>query len=408
MTMDLSTAGEPWLNPGAYWPRLDAATAHLDPVFGVIDRGALAHNAHDLARRAHGTPIRVASKSVRVREVLDAVLALDGYRGVLAYTLPEAVWLARHGIDDVVVAYPTAHRAALAELGSDADLAARVTIMIDSGEQLDFVDAVVAPARRAAIRVCLELDASLDTPVLGRVGVLRSPVRDAGGLGALAAQVVARDGFSLVGVMAYEAQVAGVSNAGLGKVAIRAMQRASIAELGERRAAAVARVRDIAGEEFEFVNGGGTGSIESTRDDPSITEIAAGSGLFGGHFFDNYRAFSPAPAAAFALPIVRRPRADVATALGGGWIASGPPAADRLPLPVWPPGLSYAPREMAGEVQTPLTGAAASGLRVGDRVWMRHAKSGEIAEHLDEMHLVDGDEVIARVPTYRGERQAFL
>lgn len=408
MTIDLTSAEEPWLNPGAYWPRLERATMHLDPVFGVLDRAALAHNVHDLLRRAAGKPIRVASKSVRVRAVLDAVLSLDGFAGVLAYTLPEAIWLARYGVDDVVVAYPTVDRGAIAELASDADLAARVTIMVDSADQLDVVDAVVAPSKRAAIRVCLELDASLEAPVLGHVGVFRSPVRDAGGLGALAAQVVARSGFSLVGVMAYEAQVAGVSNAGPGKAAIRAMQRASIAELAERRSAAVGRVEDIAGARLEFVNGGGTGSIESTREDTSVTEIAAGSGLFGGHVFDHYRNFTPAPAAAFALPIVRRPRPDVATALGGGWVASGPPGEDRLPLPVWPAGLRYAPREMAGEVQTPLRGAAARRLRISDRVWMRHAKAGEVSEHLDDLHLVDGDEVVAVLPTYRGEGKTFL
>ena len=98
----------------------------------------------------------------------------------------------------------------------------------------------------------------------------------------------------------------------------------------------------------------------------------------------------------------------MATILGGGWIASGPPAVDRLPITVWPEGLRMVPREMAGEVQTPVTGTSAAQLRIGDRVWLRHTKAGELSEHLNEFALVDRDRVVDRLPTYRGEGKAFL
>src|SRR5690606_9670902 len=184
----------------------------------------------------------------------------------------------------------------------------------------------------------------------------------------------------------------------------RWMKRRSAVELAERRALAVAAVRGVA--ELEFVNGGGTGSLESTTADDSVTEVAAGSGLFGPHLFDHYRSFSPAPAAVFALPVVRKPRPHLATLLGGGWVASGPPGADRLPIAVWPEGLRMLPREMAGEVQTPLAGPGAAALAVGDRVWLRHAKAGELAEHVNDFVLVDGAEVVGTVPSYRGEGMA--
>jgi D-serine deaminase-like pyridoxal phosphate-dependent protein len=278
--------------------------------------------------------------------------------------------------------------------------------MVDSIEQLDFIDSVVAPAGRTALRVCLELDASLDAPVLGHLGVRRSPVHSVSDAAALAATIVARPGFRLVGIMAYEAQVAGQVNRGAGRVHIRAMQKASIRELAERRGAAVAAVRQLA--DLEFVNGGGTGSLESTHADPSVTEIAAGSGLFGPHLFDGYVQFRPAPAASFALSVVRRPTPEIATILGGGWIASGPPGPDRLPQIVWPEGLRMLPREMAGEVQTPVEGPAARDLRVGDRVWFRHTKAGEISEHLDAFAVVENGRVVEELPTYRGEGKVFL
>ncbi|HEY5261595.1 MAG TPA: amino acid deaminase/aldolase, partial [Solirubrobacteraceae bacterium] len=159
---------------------------------------------------------------------------------------------------------------------------------------------------------------------------------------------------------------------------------------------------------LEFVNGGGTGSLERTAAEPAVTEIAAGSGLYGPTLFDAYRAFQPKPAALFALPVVRRPSAAVATVLGGGYLASGPADAARLPTPFLPAGLALEGQEGAGEVQTPLTGLPARDLRVGDRVWFRHAKAGELCERFDRLHLIEGERIVDEVPTYRGEGQCFL
>ena len=391
-----------------YWGSLTAATAGLDTPLGAISVDALASNAFDMLERAGGKPIRVASKSVRVRAVLDAVLKVPGYAGVLAYTLPEALWLA-DTIPDVVVGYPTADREALRTLGTDAKLNSRVTIMVDSVAQLDLVDAAIAPGKRKSIRVAIELDSSWDAPVLGHTGVYRSPIHTPESARALAEVIVKRPGFSLVGMMGYEAQIAGLANkpaSALRGVAVRWIQRRSVAELADRRGKAVAAVRQVA--DLEFVNGGGTGSLESTAADESVTDIAAGSGLFGPHLFDQYAHFAPAPAAAFSLSVVRKPTPQMATLLGGGWIASGPPSKDRMPQLAWPQGLHLVPREMAGEVQTPLTDAAAAALKIGDRVWLRHTKAGELSEHLDGFAIVQNDAIIETVKTYRGEGRAFL
>jgi D-serine deaminase-like pyridoxal phosphate-dependent protein len=210
-------------------------------------------------------------------------------------------------------------------------------------------------------------------------------------------------------MMSYEAHIAGLGDAPPGQAlrarAIRMMQRRSLPELLRRRLAAVRAVREHA--DLEFVNGGGTGSMALTAADPSVTEVAAGSGLFGPTLFDGYRAWQPTPAAFFALSVVRRPGPRIATVLGGGWIASGPTGPSRQPTPWLPEGLHMRGDEGAGEVQTPLLGAAAGNLRPGDRVWFRHAKAGELCEHVNEVHLVDGD-TAAPTPTYRGEGYAFL
>lgn len=410
MTLDLLTgpaaATTPWTDPVAYWQDMTSAVAHVSGPVAAINLAALRYNALDMVVRASGVPIRVASKSVRVREVIDATLALSGYRGILAFTLPEALWLAQTH-DDVVLGYPSVDRAAIAQLAGDAAAAARVTLMVDDLAQLDVIDAVLPAGRREVIRLAIDADASWRAPGLGHIGVRRSPVHDPAEVATLARGIAARPGFTLVGLMMYEAQIAGQGDAtGSGDAVVRWMQRRSGHELLERRAAIVAALRDVA--PLEFVNGGGTGSLELTASDQAVTEVTAGSGLLAGHLFDGYRGFDLAPAAAFALEVVRKPTDDIATVLGGGWIASGPPVASRQPLPVWPAGLKTLGREGAGEVQTPLQGESARGLRVGDRVWFRHSKSGELAERVEAYYLIDGDRVAGTAPTYRGEGKAFL
>ena len=395
-----------WEDPARYWPRLSAATGHLPAPVAVIDREALRYNAMDLLVRAGGLPIRVASKSVRVRAVLDAVLKLPGVRGILAFTLDEALWLAETH-DDIVLGYPTVDRAGLARLFADEQAARRITLMIDDLVHLDVIDSVAGPGARPEIRVAIDVDASWRSSLLGHIGVRRSALFTPGEVAAFARKVVARPGVRLVGLQMYDAQIAGQGDdAGADAPLIRMVQARSRSELRERRAAIVAAVTAIA--PMEFLNGGGTGSLEFTGSDESLTEASAGSGLLGGHLFDGYRSFQPAPAAAFAFDVVRRPAPDIATVLGGGWIASGPALASRQPRPVWPQGLQTLPREAAGEVQTPLQGRAATSLGVGDRVWFRHAKSGEPAERIEHYHLVSGDEIIDELPTYRGEGKAFL
>lgn len=409
MVLDLTTPHndrDGWLRPELWWPRLTDATRHLSAPVAVVSHEALQHNAMDMLVRAGGMPIRVASKSIRVREVLDAVLRLPGYQGILAFTLAEALWLAPDH-DDIVMGYPTVDRGALLELLTTEGMTDRITLMIDDDSQLDVIDSVLPPAKRPNVRVAIDADASWKGGALGHIGVRRSPLFTAQDVAAFAHRVVARPGFTLVGAMMYEAQIAGQGDkTGLQDGVIRWMQKQSGAELRERRGAIVRELRNAA--PIEFINGGGTGSLEYTSGDAAVTEVTAGSGFFGGHLFDGYRIFTPAPASAFAFDVVRKPRPDIATVLGGGWIASGPPLASRQPLPVWPQGLTMQPREGAGEVQTPLQGSNAQGLRVGDRVWFRHSKSGEGSERVLAYQLVSDGKIIGELPTYRGEGKAFL
>jgi len=391
--------------------RYDRATAALDAPLALVDLAAFDANADDIVRRAAGKPVRVASKSVRCRALLRRVLAREGFAGVMSYTLAESLWLARSGFDDVLLAYPSADRAAYAELTADPKLAAAVTVMVDDPAQLRLIDDARAGGTEA-VRVCVELDTSLR--LLGgrvRIGARRSSLHSPARLAELARTISRTPGFRLVGIMAYEGHIAGVGDAVAGQPlrsrAVRLMQSAARRELAARRAEAVRAVRTVA-PDLEFVNGGGTGSVQYTAAEDAVTEIAAGSGLYVPRLFDNYTSFRGRPAALFALPVVRRPGVGVVTVLGGGYPASGAAGRDRLPVPYLPEGLRYDPQEGAGEVQTPLLGSPADDLLIGDKVWFRHAKAGELCERFDALHLVEGETVTATVPTYRGEGHTFL
>lgn len=402
---------------------LDTAMANQDPPFAVIDLDAFDRNRQQLIRRSDHTRIRIASKSLRCRWALDDILSHDGFQGVLAFTLPEAIWLASDsgsypGISDVVVGYPSVDRAAFARLGSDPALRERVTIMVDDLAQLK----IAAPARPAEgstpLRVCIDVDSSWRPSRLKRlhIGVRRSPLHDVPEVLRLAQAIVRTPGLRLVGLMFYEAQIAGLGDRPPGHPIrgqiISAIQTNSRHELAQRRPTITdsvnAMLQDSNQPTLEFVNAGGTGSLEFSSADPSVTEVTAGSGFYGPTLFDSYSHFRPESAALFGLPVVRRPHAGWITVLGGGYVASGPADPSRLPTPVLPAGLRLDQQEGAGEVQTPLRGQAADEVAIGDTVWFRHAKAGEIAERFNEFHLVRGAEQVGMAKTYRGDGYAFL
>jgi D-serine deaminase-like pyridoxal phosphate-dependent protein len=370
---------------------LTRATAQLDPPLAALDLFAARANLADLVRRANHTPVRIASKSVRCRWVLDLALRTPGVSGVMAYSLREALWLVRNGMPDVLVAYPTVDREALASLGADATALEAITIMVDDPDQLELLP-------DAPLRVCVDVDASLRVRGV-HLGVRRSPLRTPHDAAELA-RVAGKRNLRVVGVMFYEAQIAGLPDT---SAAVRWVKRRSARELASRRSEVVAAVRDVVGA-LAIVNSGGTGSLEVSSADPVVTEVTAGSGIYVPTLFDRYRAFVARPALFFALPVTRRPKRGIATTFGGGYVASGPAGRTRVPAPA-EAGMRLLRAEGAGEVQTPVSGAADK--RVGDRIWFRPAKAGEQLERFDTLHVVERDRLVESVPTYRGEGKNF-
>ena len=380
--------------------------------FAFVDLDAMWANSDSMLARAGDKPVRVATKSIRSLDLVGRILDRDErYSGLMTFTLPETLWLADQGFTDLLLAYPTTDLEALRELALHnaalPDVAPILTV--DSTEHLDLIESVLGK-EAGPVRVSLELDAAFEA--MGgwiRAGARRSPVRTPEQAVALAEEIGRRDKVELVALMAYEGQIAGVGDEPPGRIRARKikwMQKRSIEELKERRAAVVEAVGKVA--DLKFVNGGGSGSLNFTAQEDAVTELTAGSGFYAPAQFDHYSWFSLAPAAGFALPVVRRPGPGVVTALGGGYHSSGAAGPLRLPAPWLPEGLELDEEEGAGEVQTPLLGAPADGLKLGDNVYMRHSKAGELCERFDSLLLVENGQISDEVATYRGDGQTFL
>ncbi len=389
------------------WERLRRAVTGCALPLALVDLDALEANVERLTApaRAGGKRIRIATKSVRCTALLELIADAAGgvVTGAMAYAAEECPLLVAHGFDDILIAYPTVQSSDLACVVDANGGGATARLVVDCPEH---VDAIAKAARESGVRLPVVIDVDVSYRPGGPVhlGVRRSPLHEVGDVIALADRIAARPELRFDGIMAYEAQIAGLADA---TVATRALKTLSRPRVIETRAALVAALTQR-GLGPRIVNGGGTGSVDENAREPALTEIAVGSGFLASHLFDGYRGLSLRPAAFFALQVVRKPGAGIVTCHGGGLTASGAPGRDRLPIPVFPEGLSLLDLEGAGEVQTPLHVPRGVELALGDPVFFRHAKAGELAEHVNEYILVRGESAVDRAPTYRGMGKCFL
>jgi D-serine deaminase-like pyridoxal phosphate-dependent protein len=395
--------------PPSYATYRDALGGRPLPA-AFVDLDRLRANAVGLAARSAPRPLRLATKSVRCVALLRLVLAeRREFRGLMCFTADEAAWLASEGFDDLLVGYPTAGEAAIEAAAAAVASGRTIVFTVDDERQLEPLQAV-ASRRGVRFGLCIDADMSTSFPGL-HFGVRRSPLRGTAGVVALARAIQRHDRLRLDGLLGYEAQIAGVPDSVPGRrvrsAFVRALKRRSMVDIRRRRLGIVTALRE-AGFELRFVNGGGTGSLEATAADPSVTETTAGSGLFAPGLFDGYAAFHHQPAAGFALAVTRVPAPGIVTCHGGGYAASGAAGADKLPRPFLPEGAALLPMEGAGEVQTPVAYVGPVTLGIGDPVFFRHAKAGELCERFDRLFLLSNGRIVDEVPTYRGEGKCFL
>jgi D-serine deaminase-like pyridoxal phosphate-dependent protein len=356
--------------------------------------------------------IRLATKSVRVPALIRRVVDSGApFQGLMCYAASEAAFLAREGFDDLLVAYPTRQASDVAALKQVHASGKTIRQMVDSVDTARVISAGMGGVNRP-FEIAIDIDMSLRMAG-GRVhlGVRRSPIRSVEQAIELIRQINDLPNLRCRSVMGYEAQVAGLADQNPFKRTIspivrmiRQKSRSRVADFRRR----LSEKMEKEGTPLELFNGGGSGSINYTAAEPWLTELTIGSGLLCSHYFSYFSNIAPEPACFFALQTTRSSDPGFVTCAGGGYIASGEPGWEKVPLPYLPEGLKLVSMEGCGEVQTPLIVPRGSSLKAGDPVLFRHSKAGELAEHFNQYHLVSGNNVVDVVPTYRGFGQCFL
>lgn len=386
---------------------------HVPKPFAFVDLDLLDDNARAIASMAQGKNIRIASKSIRCVEILRRLLNSDSaYQGIMCFTAEEAAFLAGQGFDDLLLGYPQWQPQVLKAVLELIEAGKSITLMVDSIGHIEHLERLVEGCKRP-IPVCIDIDMSVQYPGL-RFGVWRSPISSWHAAEPVVQRIQASSWLRLDGLMGYEAQVAGVGDRAEGSIMtwaknqwIRRLKKRSIQEAARRREEIIEHLRKLHALP-RIVNAGGTGSLDSSSIDPWVTEVTVGSGFYSPGLFDHYASFRYQPAAAYGIEIVRQPQPDIITCLGGGYPASGAGGSDRLPKPYLPEGLKLLPLEGAGEVQTPLRYTGNTKLAVGDTVFFRHAKAGELCERFPFLYAVSNGRIVDQYATYRGMGECFL
>jgi len=378
--------------------------------FAYVNLDLLDANSKAIAAAAGDKKIRIASKSIRSVEVLRRILHSDDiFQGIMCFTAREAAFLLKHGFDDLLLGYPVWDQDEIMILLQAAANGRTIVFMVDSIQHVEHMEKLAAAASVQAA-VCLDIDMSANYPGL-HFGIWRSPVTSWSQAKPIVERIMHSKWLRLGGVMGYEAQIAGVgdhvSGQWLKNSFIRQLKRRSVREVAARREEVLQGIHEL-GAAIRFVNAGGTGSMESSRMESGVTEITVGSGFYSPALFDHYTDFRYLPAAGYAVEVVRKPRADIVTCLGGGYTASGAMGSDKAPQPYLPEGLTLLPLEGAGEVQTPLRCPNGLELALGDPVFFRHAKAGELCERFPKLYVIAGESIVDEYLTYRGEGECFL
>lgn len=378
--------------------------------YAFIDLDLFDANVQHIIPRAKDKTIRIASKSVRCTTLLKRALdASPIYKGLMTFSLDEAIWLSQLGFDDLLMGYPGWNPDQIKSVAAEIKKGKTIILMVDLPEHIEHLNKL-GEELDVVFPVCIDLDMSSDFPGL-HFGVWRSSIRSKNDALRLYEEIKQNPHIKLTGLMGYEAQIAGLGDNVPGQAVmnriIRLLKSRSIKEIAKRRTDTVQALK-AAGADLTLVNGGGTGSLEWTTQEAEVTEVTVGSGFYNSGLFDNYSNFRHYPSAAYAVEIVRKPKASLYTCHGGGYTASGAMGKDKLPKIYLPQGASLIDQEAAGEVQTPVQYTGQENLQMGDPIYLRHSKAGELCERFNKLYLVQGGKIVDEVPTYRGEGKCFV
>lgn len=380
----------------------------LDAPFAWLDLDALEENILQVKRMVPNQQIRIATKSIRSVDVLKKVASLLGSQlsGWMTFSAAETDFLCEKGFDHFLLGYPTMENTTVRTLMQWIQKGKDITFMVDSEAQMHHLNDL-AMVLNVRVAVCIDVNVSLDLKAI-YFGTRRSSITDHVTLKRLIQRSRAFKHIRLTSIMGYDAQLAGVGDRPVNQLKgamIRQLQKKSKPFIQQKRQKAVQLLQRHVGP-LRFVNGGGSGSLHFNAMCPEVTEVTVGSALYKPALFDAYEEMPFQPAAGFCLRVTRQPDLETIVLHGGGYIASGAVAVDKMPKPI-DERLQFYTLEGAGEVQTPMK--QPKGLcEEGDLVFFRHSKAGELCERFQVLHTFNKDGYVGPYKTYRGEGQCFL
>jgi len=386
----------------------EKAFIHLKRPFASINLDALDQNIKFVNEHVQGKGVRIATKSVRSTSFLNYIAErLDNHFGLMTFDLCETLSLLNDGFDDCLIGYPQYDHAAMEGIIQHILGGKTVIFMVDCLEQWRRLDEI-GKVNKVVFEICIDINVSTDFKLL-YFGTKRSSLKNVDDVTALLESTRTFKNTKLTGVMGYEAQIAGISDSPVAtwqKPLIKQLKKIAQRKVRELRRSVVDLIQKEIGE-LRFVNGGGSGSIDFTAGETEVTELTIGSAFYYPALFSGYKSLPLEHATTFALRVTRRPTHDTFVCHGGGYIASGAVGVDKNPVPIWPENLFLLKNEGAGEVQTPLRDKSEQ-LQIGDTVYFRHAKAGELCERFTELHARRGAVYEGSFKTYRGEGGCYL
>ena len=387
----------------------NTAFPQIERPFAWLDLDALDQNIQYVNEACGHKQVRIATKSVRSVEVLQYVQKNLKYcSGFMTFTAEETLYLLEQGLDHLLLGYPIYEQQPLNHIAHYIAMGKDVTFMVDAPEQIALLQKV-AHYTNVTFQVCIDINVSTDYKLL-YFGTKRSPIDTEQAVTKLLQYIAHCKNIRVVGCMAYDAQIAGVTDKGDALLGVKSafiaqLKKDALPKITKQRQQIVTHVKHY--HELQFINAGGTGSMALLKDARDITEITVGSAFFAPALFSQYKTLALQPAVGFALRVTRKFADGIVVCHGGGYIASGAIGKDRLPQFLEPDVYQFTALEGAGEVQTPII---VKGRKhdIGDTIYLRHAKAGELCERFNHLHATRNGNYIGAITTYRGDGQCFM
>lgn len=379
------------------------------PPYAFLFLSELNKNIELIKTSCRGKKVRLATQSIRSLHVLKFLLQKlgDDCSGLMCFHLDELLWLSDHLNTHFLMGYPQQPNQRQAErLAEKIKQGLRIVQMVDSIDQMKHLD-LLAQKNEVTFEVCLDLELSFKFPGF-KIGGWHSSLNKIDKVDEILRAVREFRHLKLVGIRGYEAQLAGLGDEF--ENPLKSLWVALLKKLSQKkmyRLRAYATQRASKENSIEFINGGGTGTIEMTSGDPAITEVAVGSGFYSPALFDSFQD-KYFPSLGYAMAVQRTPSENVLTVHGGGYVGSGNIGKEKAPVILSPKGAELIESEMAGEIQTPIIYRGLQKIQIGDPIFFRHSKAGELLERFQSVYVISENQIIDEWKSYRGDGQCFI